>query len=217
MGKVRPWYLTRISNIVKLESNKQKELKMNVSEIDEHGNLPAFLGDLQKNWGWVFALGIVFLILGIIGLGMTMFLTLVTVLYFGILLIIGGVIQLVRTFRTNGEGNLAFHLVMAVLYGLAGVVIIQHPKLASAFFTAVIAFVLIIQGAMRVAIGFRLREHLDSWFWPFFAGLISILLGLIILVHWPVSGLWVIGLFIAVEMIVQGWTYIMLGLAARSV
>ncbi len=190
---------------------------MSAEEMEEYGNLPSVLGDLQKNWGWIFALGIVFLVLGVIGLGMTVFLTLVTVLYFGILLLVGGVVQVVRAFRTKGEGNMAFHLVMAVLYGLAGIVIIQHPKLASAFFTAVIAFVLIFQGVMRAVLGFRLRGHLNSWFWPFFAGLISILLGLIILAHWPVSGLWVIGLFIAVEMIVQGWTYIMLGLAAKSI
>ncbi len=189
---------------------------MEMNNMDDYGNLPVLLGDLHKNWGWILALGVVFLILGIIGLGMTMFLTLVTVLYFGILILIGGVVQVVRAFRAKGEGNMAFHLVMAVLYGLAGVVIIQHPKLASAFFTAVIAFVLIIQGAMRAFLGFRLREHIESWFWPFLAGLISILLGVIILAHWPISGLWVIGLFIAVEMIVQGWTYIMLGLAAKS-
>ncbi len=189
---------------------------MDVNEMEEYGNLPAILGDLHKNWGWILALGVVFVFLGVVGLGMTMFLTLVTVLYFGILLIVGGVIQVVRAFRTKGEGNMAYHLVIAVLYGLAGVVIIQHPKLASAFFTAVIAFVLIFQGILRAVWGFRLRGHLDSWFWPFLGGLISVLLGLIILAHWPVSGLWVIGLFIAVEMIVQGWTYIMLALAAKS-
>ena len=184
--------------------------------MEEYANKPLVLTDLHKNWGWILALGVVFVILGVIGLGMTAFLTLVTVLYFGILIMIGGVVQLVRAFRSHGEGNMAFHLVMAVLYGLAGVVIIQHPKLASAFFTAVIAFVLIVEGILRAVLGFRLRKHLNFWFWPFFAGLISVLLGLIILAQWPVSGLWVIGLFIAVELIVQGWTYIMLGLAAKS-
>lgn len=178
--------------------------------------MPAVLGDIRNNWGWIVALGVVFLLLGVVGLGMTMFLTLVTVLYFGILILIGGVVQLVRAFRTEGAGNMATHLLIAVLYGLAGVVIIMHPRLASSFFTAVIAFVLIFEGVMRAVIGFRLRKHLTTWFWPFFAGIVSIFLGMVILAHWPISGLWVIGLFIAVEMVVQGWTYIMLGLAARA-
>ncbi len=189
---------------------------MDMNEMNEYGGIPSLMGDLQKNWGWLLALGVVFVILGVIGLGMTAFLTLVTVLYFGILIMIGGVVQLVRAFRAHGEGNLAFHLLMAVLYGIAGLVIIQHPKLASVFFTAVIAFILIIQGVLRAILGLRLREHVQNWIWPFIGGLISLLLGLIILVHWPISGLWVIGLFIAVEMIVQGWTYIMLALAVKA-
>jgi len=175
-----------------------------------------FSQGLYKNWGWILALGVIFVILGFVGLGMTMFLTLVTVLYFGILILIAGVIQLVNAFRSRESANIAFHLLVAILYGLAGVVIIQHPKLVSAFFTAVIAFILIFQGILKIFWGFRLKDAINSWFWPFLSGIISLLLGITILAHWPVSGLWVIGLFIAVEMIFQGWTYIMLGLAAKS-
>ena len=184
-----------------------------VEDLEKQG---VFLRGLYKNWGWVLALGIVFVVLGFVGLGMTVFLTLVTVLYFGILMLIAGVVQLVNAFRSRESANIAFHLLVAVLYGIAGIVIIQHPKLVSTFFTAVIAFILIFQGVLKIFWGFRLKDSINSWFWPFLSGIISLFLGMIILVHWPVSGLWVIGLFIAVEMIFQGWAYIMLGLAAKS-
>ena len=184
-----------------------------VEDLEKQG---VFLRGLYKNWGWVLALGIVFVVLGFVGLGMTVFLTLVTVLYFGILMLIAGVVQLVNAFRSRESANIAFHLLVAVLYGIAGIVIIQHPKLVSAFFTAVIAFILIFQGVLKIFWGFRLKDSINSWFWPFLSGIISLFLGMIILAHWPVSGLWVIGLFIAVEMIFQGWAYIMLGLAAKS-
>lgn len=171
---------------------------------------------LRQSWGWIFALGIVFVFLGVIGLGMTVFLTLVTVLYFGILILIAGIVQLVNAFRSKENTNVAFHLLVALLYGLAGVLIIRHPRLASAFFTAVFAFLLIFQGTLKIYWGFQLKEAVHSWFWPLFSGILSLLLGIIILAHWPISGLWVIGLFIAIEMLFQGWTYIMLALAARS-
>ncbi len=174
------------------------------------------LEDLRKNWGWFFALGVVFLILGVIGLGMTPFLTQISMIYFGILLMLGGVIQLVRAFRAHGAGNLALALVIAVLYGLAGVVILRHPMLASTFFTAVIAFILIFEGILKIYWGIRLRDVVGSWFWPVIMGVISLLLGITILDHWPISGLWVIGLFIAIELIIQGWAYIMVALKAKS-
>ncbi len=189
---------------------------MEYGEMENPQGQSLLLTDLHKNWGWILALGVLFVVLGIIGLGMTVFLTLVTVLYFGILLIVGGGIQLVKAFRAEGHENLLLHLVVSVLYGLAGVIIIAHPKLASAIFTALLAGILIVQGVLRAVWGLRLRAFVSRWFWPFVGGMLSILLGLIILVHWPVSGLWVIGLFIAVEMIVQGWTYIILAMAVRS-
>jgi uncharacterized membrane protein HdeD (DUF308 family) len=55
-----------------------------------------------------------------------------------------------------------------------------------------------------------------NWFWPLLSGIISIILGLIIINQWPVSGLWVIGLFVAVELITNGWSAVMIALAARE-
>jgi uncharacterized membrane protein HdeD (DUF308 family) len=33
--------------------------------------------------------------------------------------------------------------------------------------------------------------------------------------QWPVSGLWVIGLFIGIDLIFYGWSLVMLGLLAK--
>jgi uncharacterized membrane protein HdeD (DUF308 family) len=51
--------------------------------------------------------------------------------------------------------------------------------------------------------------------WLIFNGAISVLLGISIAGAWPLSGLWVIGLFIGIDFIVDGWTEVMLALAAR--
>ena len=60
-----------------------------------------------------------------------------------------------------------------------------------------------------------LREAL-GWFWLVLAGFTAIVLGVLILLQWPYSGLWVIGLFIAIELIVNGWAYIFIAIAARK-
>jgi uncharacterized membrane protein HdeD (DUF308 family) len=64
-----------------------------------------------------------------------------------------------------------------------------------------------------IAIQIRNRKN---WGWPLLSGFISVLLGLIIAVKWPVSGLFVIGLFVAIELIMHGWSYIFIALAAKS-
>ena len=45
---------------------------------------------------------------------------------------------------------------------------------------------------------------------------INVLLGVLVWRGWPETGLWVIGLFIGIEMILNGWTLVMLGLTAKN-
>jgi uncharacterized membrane protein HdeD (DUF308 family) len=56
-----------------------------------------------------------------------------------------------------------------------------------------------------------------GWGWLLFGGIVAVLLGAMIASRWPVSGLWVIGLFVAIELIMNGWTYVFLALAAKEV
>jgi uncharacterized membrane protein HdeD (DUF308 family) len=175
----------------------------------------AVFGNLSQKWGWLLALGLIQLILGIIGLGMTFGLTLVTILVYGIFLLIGGGAQIVQIFVARGWKGIVMHLLIAVLYVLAGIIIIANPLAASLILTLFIGFVLLTTGVLRSIMAFRFKRF-KNWFWPLLSGMVSILLGLMIINQWPVSGLWVIGLFVAVELMVNGWSSIMIALVARK-
>lgn len=168
----------------------------------------------KRSWGWLLALGILFVILGCIGLGMVVGLTLASMLFLGVLLIIAGCSQFIDVFKGKNWEAVAWHALIAALYILGGSVVIYDPFLASTIITAVLASVLIIIGLTRFIMALKLRGS-SGWGWLLFAGIIAIALGIMILMHWPISGLWVIGLFIAIEMIVDGWTYIFLALGLR--
>jgi len=172
-------------------------------------------GDLQKNWGWLLALGILFLLLGVIGLGMSVALTVVGVLYFGVLLLIGGGVQLWQSFKCRGWKSVAWHVVIALIYLVAGALAVYDPLGAGIGLTLVIAIALLVTGATRLMMSFQLRPA-GGWWWVLLSGIMSIVLGVIILAQWPATGLWVIGLVIAIELIVNGWSYIFVALAAKS-
>jgi len=173
-------------------------------------------GEVQKNWKWFLALGIIFFVLGFIGLGRVFALTVASVFFFGILILIGGVIQLFESFKCEGWKNILFHLIIAILYVLIGIEIIIDPIFASTVLTLLMAIGLVLVGIARIVMAIQIKEA-TNWFWPLFSGIVSVLLGIIIAVRWPVSGLFIIGLFIAIEMIFHGWSYILVALAARSV
>lgn len=175
----------------------------------------ALFGELKKNWRWLLAFGILSIALGTIGLGMTFGLTLASVLFFGALLIAGGVFQLFDALKCKGWKSTLWHVMIALLYVAAGILMVVDPVLASATFTLVLAWILIAVGIMRGIMAFQLRPS-GGWFWLLLSGIVSVALGGMIIAEWPASGLWVIGLFVAIELIVNGWSYLFVALAARK-
>lgn len=173
------------------------------------------LGDLIHNWGWLLAQGILLVVLGTIGLGMTFWLTLATVFIFGIFLVIGGVVQLFQAFKCRGWQSILWHVIIGILYVLAGVIIFGNPLMASTMLTLLLGGVLIGIGIVRLVMALQHRV-LKNWIWPLIGGIAAIILGFMILAQWPISGLWVIGLFVAIEMIFSGWSYIIIALGARQ-
>lgn len=173
------------------------------------------LGDLVHNWGWLLAQGILLVVLGTIGLGMTFWLTLATVFIFGIFLVIGGVVQLFQAFKCRGWQSILWHVIIGILYVLAGVIIFGNPLMASTMLTLLLGGVLIGIGIVRLVMALQHRV-LKNWIWPLIGGIAAIILGFMILAQWPISGFWVIGLFVAIEMIFSGWSYIFIALGARQ-
>jgi len=188
---------------------------MTTNETVADAGFSNLFGEVQKNWGWLLGLGILSVILGTIGLGMTFLLTVAGVLLFGVLFLIGGGLQFIQAFKCKGWKGVVWHVIIALLYLAAGVVVIRNPLGASAILTLMLAFTLIVVGVVRIVMAVQMRGA-KKWIWPLLGGIISILLGAIIIAEWPVSGLWVIGLFIAIELIVNGFTYILVALAAKG-
>ena len=178
-------------------------------------NAKFIVGELQEKWSWILVIGIIFLILGITGLGMTFFLTKLVALYVGFLIIIGGIGQLILSFATKGWRGTIFSVLIGILYLIVGIEIIANPAVASEFLTLLLAITILVIGISRIILALTLRPLLN-WLWTLIGGLITVLLGIMILSRWPDSGLWVIGLFIAIEMIINGWSLITVALAAKA-
>jgi uncharacterized membrane protein HdeD (DUF308 family) len=170
---------------------------------------------LKKKWGWLLALGLLLIALGTLGLWMSFAMTLATVTLFGALFVAGGVFQLLNAFQLKGWKSVLWHILIALLYIAAGFIIITDPVFASLGLTMALAWILVVVGVLRMFMAFQLRP-VRGWIWPLLSGAISMLLGAMILAQWPASGFWVIGLFVAIEMIMNGWSSVFVALAARN-
>lgn len=175
----------------------------------------AFFGQVRKNWGWMLGLGILAIVLGTVGLGRLYAVTIVGVVFFGWLILIEGGIQVVHAFQCRGWKSVVWHGLIAVLHVIAGIVVISDPLLASSLLTIFLAASILAGGVVRIVLALQHRAA-GGWLWPLVSGAVSVLLGLMIWAKWPYSGLFVIGLFIAVELILNGWAMVAIALAARA-
>ena len=172
--------------------------------------------ELRRNWGWFLALGILLIVLGTTALGASVAMTIASVMLFGWLLIIGGVLEAIHAFwRVRGWGGVFIDLLSGILYVVVGFMMVANPGVAAVTLTLLIALFLMLGGIFRIVVALMLQFPHRGWL--VLHGLINLLLGIAIWRQWPLSGLWVIGLFIGIDMIFNGWSLVMLGLAARKI
>jgi uncharacterized membrane protein HdeD (DUF308 family) len=171
--------------------------------------------ELRRNWGWFLILGIILIVLGTIALGSSLVMTIASVFFFGWILIIGGVLEVVHAFwREKRWGGFFLDLLTGILYVVAGWMMVTNPGESALLLTLLIAMFLVFEGVFRIVAAIAVRY--PHWGWVLFNGVISLLLGIMIWRQWPYSGLWVIGLFVGIEMLLNGWSLVMLSFTARN-
>ncbi len=170
---------------------------------------------VRGRWVWLLALGIILIVAGTFALAMPIVAGLATAVTFGVLLLAGGIAQLVGAFWTREWSGFFFSLLMGVLYAVLGLLFLRAPLKAEVAMTLLLACALMVGGLFRV-IGSLLYQF-PHWGWTLAGGVINLLLGIIIWQQWPEASLWMIGLFVGIDLIVTGWIWVMLSLAAKNV
>ncbi len=130
------------------------------------------------------------------------------------MLLVGGVLSVGHAFARRRWGGFFIEMLSGLLYVVVGLMVVSSPAESALALTLVIAMFLMIGGTFRIITS--LTAHFHHWMWMLLSGVVSLLLGLMIWRQWPLSGLWVIGLFIGIDMIFYGWSLIMLGMTARN-
>jgi len=174
------------------------------------------LGAAAKVPGALIGLGILFIVLGMIGVAGQVLFSFVSVNVLGIFLFAGGILQGAHAFQSTGWKSVSVQLVFAVLYIVAAVYVWAFPIPALEVITLWLAAIFFVTGVLRLIAAFQHR-HFGEWIWLLLSAALSILMGILIMNGYPESSLWLPGLLIAIELLLQGWSLLFLGFAARSV
>jgi uncharacterized membrane protein HdeD (DUF308 family) len=158
-------------------------------------------------------LGTVFILAGVFVLGNVVAATVISAIVFGLALLAAGGFEIFHSFWAPHWGSTFFRLLVGLLYVIGGVVLIADPMAASVMMTLVFAGVLIASGVVRLGLAFKYWQR-AGWL-LLSSGVIGILAGLVIFAKWPLSGLWVFGLVVGIDLVVHGIWWVMSGWATR--
>ena len=159
--------------------------------------------------------GIMLLIAGFLSLLAPLAAGLSITVIVGVLLLLGGVAQLMVVFRTGSFGSGLLLALLGILTLVAGGYMLSQPLSALATLTLFLAGYFIALGVVETVAAFGAKP-IPGWGWLLFDGIVSFLLGIIIWRQFPLSGVWAIGTLVGIRLMISGWTLVAIGSAAKD-
>jgi uncharacterized membrane protein HdeD (DUF308 family) len=170
---------------------------------------------LRDRWGAIVAFGVLLVVLGVAAMIFALAATIATVTINGVVFLIAGAAEIGIGMRSQGWGRFFLWVIGGILYLFVGLVCVFNPIFASAALTLVLGAGLVAAGFVRLYLAFQLpADHPRAM--VFLAGAVTILLGLIIVTHWPADSIWVLGTLLGVDLLFNGAGWVSFGLGLRA-
>jgi uncharacterized membrane protein HdeD (DUF308 family) len=170
--------------------------------------------EMNQYWGWFLAFGIGLLVLGIGAVVRSVAATVVSMVFFGWLLVLASGIEIAQAVLVGHWVGFFHHLLAAILFGVTGIIMITRPVISAEVLTVFMATFFLIGGLFQLISSVAVA--MPGWGWQAADGIITFVLGALVLAQWPASGLWVIGLFVGIDLIFYGGAWIALALGLRA-
>lgn len=168
-----------------------------------------------SSWGWIMASGIATTILGVLALvGPVAFGLAATVFFSSLLLISGGVLSF-NAIRCRHQPGFGMALFTGVISLLAGAVLWMNPLAGLVTLGGFLTVYFVFSGLFRMIMSFELKP-VKGWGWVFFGGLISTVMGGYLFAQLPLSGLWVVGIVLGVDLLFFGSGQIALSMQVKA-
>ena len=154
---------------------------------------------VRRSWSVFLTLGILLIILGVACIIKAQTATTFSVLALGWIIVISGVFWLVNALLAFGWGGFFSYLLNAIIRGVTGSLLIDHPGAGAAVVATVLAVLFIVGGLFRAAGASVIR--FPRWGWTVFGGLISMSLGVYLLAIWDTASPFFLGIAVGIDLI----------------
>ena len=170
---------------------------------------------ISENRTWFNILGVLLIILGVAAIAFPLLTTIAVKIALGWLFLVGGIVQIAHAFSTKQWSEFFLDFLVGLLYLVVGGWLALFPLTGIVTLTLLLAALFIAQGILEAGMGLRMRPSV-GWVWMLIAGIAALVLGVLIIAHLPSSAAWAIGLLVGIKLIMSGWAYLFLTIAASK-
>ena len=183
------------------------------------------LSDMQRavrdafgaHWRLMMFQGVVMIILGVLAVAAPVIATIAIDIYVGWLFLFSGVIGLIALFSSHHIPAFLWTLITAALSIALGILLIWKPVEGALSLTFVLTAFFLVEGVFQIATSLVYRDSLPgTWGWMLASGVSDLLLVAIIVLGWPATGVWVLGLLVGINLFMSGWAIVMMAFAGRQ-
>lgn len=182
--------------------------------VEAEMRIESWLQRAKKNAGWLVALGVIEVLVGIAAIFAPLLAGVAIVIMVGVAMLIVGVTRIASAFMAGSFGSGVLAFLWGLLVTIAGFYFVTHPALGLKSLTLFVAVALAIDGVMRVIMGFRMKPA-NGWGWMLFGGIISVVLAVMVFEQFPVSAVWLVGTLVGISVLMNGFTTLAVAIAAR--
>ncbi|OCG19758.1 MULTISPECIES: HdeD family acid-resistance protein [unclassified Gilliamella] len=170
---------------------------------------------LKEKSSWFILVGVILIVLGCLALGYQFIATVFSVYFIGSLILIAGLAQTLHSFSIKSFGQSALWAVMGILYIFIGLMSFLKPVAVSSALTLVMSLLLMMSGFTQI-FSAMINRNLPRWGWVLISGMITLILGFMVIIGWPYDSLWILGMFLGIDLVFQGWAYVAIGFALKN-
>ncbi len=160
-------------------------------------------------------MGILLIALGIAGVVLPNISTIVVETWIAWLLVSAGAAKLVYAFQTREQEGFIWKLLLGILYVATGVMLFFNPLTGILSLTLLLGSFLLTEGVFELILAFRLRGR-SNWTWTLINGIITLILGGMIVLQWPFNAPWLLGTLVGVSVLFTGISRVTLSLNPPS-
>jgi len=179
------------------------------SSVTERETIAPMPG-LEASYRSLEVAGGIIAVLGILGIIFPYVTGISISLLLGGALVVGGLVHVAHAFRARGWKGFAGQAALAIVYSFAGLSLLANPVLGLTTLTLLLIVYFLLSGVVEAVVGLQIRGD-PGWGWVTTSGVLSVLLGLLLLVGFPATADWALGLLFGISLLSTGVSMVVVG------